>query len=71
MRPGLWLDAEAGYGRDDSAATLNAFSGQALYIGPRLRRVDGNAFVSPAWHLKIWGKAISASSALDLATFGR
>jgi hypothetical protein len=72
IMPGLWLGEEARYLRDYSGATLNAFSGQALYIGPTLyARFDGNAFVSVAWDFQIWGKAISAPGALDLANFER
>jgi hypothetical protein len=72
IMPGLWLGGEARYLRDYSGVTLNAFSGQALYIGPTLyARFDGNAFVSAAWEFQIWGKAIAAPGALDLANFER
>jgi hypothetical protein len=70
--PGLWLGGEARYLRDYSGAALNVFSGQALYIGPTLYvRFDGGAFVSAAWDFEIWGKAVSAPGALDLANFER
>jgi hypothetical protein len=72
IMPGLWLGGEARYLRDYSGSALNVFAGQALYIGPTLHtRLSGNAFVSAAWDFQIWGGAIAAPGALDLANFER
>ena len=72
IMPGLWLGGEARYLRDYSGPALNVFAGQALYIGPTVyARLPGNAFVSLAWNLQIWGKPISAPGALDLVNFER
>jgi hypothetical protein len=70
--PGIWLGGEARYLRDYSGAALNALTGQALYIGPTLHaRLGRNAFMSVAWNSQVWGGAIIAPGALDLANFER
>jgi len=72
IMPGLWLGGETRYLRDYSGAALNAFSGQALYVGPTFyARLGGNAFVSAACNFQIWGGAIAAPGALDLTNFER
>jgi hypothetical protein len=72
IMPGLWLGAETRYLRDYSGSTLNVFAGQAFYLGPTLyAKLGGNAFVSAAWNFQIWGKAVAAPGALDLANFER
>jgi hypothetical protein len=70
--PNVWLGGEARYLRDYSGAALNAFSGQAVYVGPTLyARLSGNAFVSLAWNFQIWGGATTAAGSLDLVNFER
>jgi hypothetical protein len=70
--PGLWLGVEARYLRDYSGAALNVFSGQAVYFGPTVYvRLGQKAFMSAAWDLQVWGGAIAAPGALDLANFER
>jgi hypothetical protein len=72
VMPGLWLGGEARYLRDYGGAALNVFSGQAVYVGPTLyARLGRKAFVSAAWDIQIWGGAITAPGALDLANFER
>jgi hypothetical protein len=72
VMPGVWLGAEARYVRDYSGSTLNAFSGQALYIGPTFyARLGSKAFMSAAWDFQIWGGATGAPGALDLTNFER
>src|SRR5215470_497390 len=72
LMPGLWLGGEARYLRDYSGATLNVFSGRAVYVGPTLYVGLGReAFVSAAWDIQIRGRAIAAPGALDLANFER
>jgi hypothetical protein len=72
VMPGLWMGGEVRYLRDYSGAALNIFSGQAVYVGPTLyARLGRKAFVSAAWDIQIWGGAITAPGALDLANFER
>jgi hypothetical protein len=72
IMPNVWLGGEARYLRDYRGAALNAFSGQAVYIGPTLyARLSGKAFVSLAWNFQIWGGATMAPGALDLVNFER
>ncbi|HLK84796.1 MAG TPA: hypothetical protein VKT99_25335 [Xanthobacteraceae bacterium] len=72
IAPGLWLGGETRYLRDYSGAALNVFAGQALYTGPTVyARVGSDAFVSAAWDIQIWGGAVGAPGALDLANFER
>jgi hypothetical protein len=70
--PGLWLGGEARYLRDYSGATLNIFSGQAVYGGPTVyMRLGPRAFVSAALAFQVWGSAAAAPGALDLVNFER
>jgi hypothetical protein len=70
--PNVWFGGEARYLRDYSGAALNAFSGEAVYVGPTLYlRLNGKAFVSLAWNFQIWGGATTAPGALDLVNFER
>jgi hypothetical protein len=72
IRPGLWLGGEARYLRDYSGATLNVFSGQAVYAGPTVyMRFGQKAFVSAALGFQVWGGAVAAPGALDLTNFER
>jgi hypothetical protein len=72
IMPSVWLGGEARYLRDYSGAALNAFSGQAVYIGPTIyARLGGRAFMSAAWNFQIWGGATAAPGALDLVNFER
>jgi len=72
IMPGVWMGAEARYIRDYSGAALNAFSGQALYVGPTFNtRLGSSAFMSAALDVQVWGGAAAASGALDLTNFER
>jgi hypothetical protein len=72
ITPDVWLGGEARYLRDYSGAALNAFSGQALYIGPTLyARLGKRAFMSVAWDVQVWGGATTMPGALDLTNFER
>jgi hypothetical protein len=72
IRPGLWLGSEVRYLRDYTGATLNAFSGQAVYAGPAVyMRFGRSAFASAAWEFQIRGHAVAAPGALDLMNFER
>jgi hypothetical protein len=71
IMPGVWLGAEARSLRDYSGPALNAFSGQALYIGPTFHLRLGKAFVSAAWDIQVWGSATAAPGARDLTNFER
>jgi hypothetical protein len=71
--PSRWLGGEARYARDYAGAALNAFSGQALYIGPTLSVHFGQrAFATVAWNVQAWGAAINnVPGSLDLTNFER
>jgi hypothetical protein len=72
ISPDAWLGGEARYLRDYSGAALNAFSGQAVYVGPTIyMRLGRKTFVSAAWNFQVWGNAIAAPGALDLSNFER
>jgi hypothetical protein len=72
IMPGVWLGAEARYLRDYNGTALNAFSGQAFYIGPTFHvRLGSKAFISGAWNAQVWGRAKAAPGALDLTNFER
>ena len=72
IMPGVWLGGEARYLRDYSGAALDAFSGQAIYIGPTVyAQLGAKAFVSAAWEFQVWGGAVAAPGALDLVNFER
>jgi hypothetical protein len=72
IRPGVWLGGEARYLRDYSGATLNVFAGQAVYAGPTVYvRFGPKAFVSAALEFQVWGSAVAAPGAFDLANFER
>ncbi len=58
--------------RDYSGVALNAFSGQALYIGPTFyTRLGSRAFMSAALDVQVWGGAVTAPGPLDLTNFER
>jgi hypothetical protein len=70
--PGLWLGAEARYLRSYDGATLNALSGQAVYLGPTAFVVlPDNYWLSAALNFQIWGRAVGLPGALDLTNFER
>jgi hypothetical protein len=72
IMPSVWLGGEARYLRDYNGAALNAFSGQAVYIGPTIyARLGGRAFMSAAWSFQMWGGVTAAPGALDLVNFER
>ena len=69
---GVWLGGEVRYLRDYSGAALNAFSGQALYIGPTFyAQLGDKAFMSAAWNVQVSGGAATMPGALDLTNFER
>jgi hypothetical protein len=70
--PGLWLGGEVRYLRSYGGASLEVFSGQALYAGPTLyTRVGKQGWMSAAFNFQIWGRAVEVPSALDLVNFER
>jgi hypothetical protein len=72
VSPGWWAGAEARYLRSYEGAGLNAFSGQALYLGPTLyARIGEKAWLSAAWNFQAWGGAVGLPGALDLTNFER
>ena len=72
VMPGVFIGAEARNLRHYEGLGLNAFAGQALYIGPTLYATFGQGyFLSAAWNVQVWGAVAGTSGALDLDNFER
>ena len=72
IAPDLWLGGEARYLRSYDGASLQVFSGQALYAGPTLyARIGKQGWVSAAFNIQIWGGAVGVPGGLDLVNFER
>jgi hypothetical protein len=70
--PGLWLGGELRYLRSYDGAALETFSGQAIYAGPTLyTRLGKQGWMSAAFNIQAWGRAVGVPSALDLVNFER
>jgi hypothetical protein len=66
VMPGVFIGAEARNLRHYDGLGLNAFAGQALYIGPTLYATFGERyFDSAAWNVQVWGAVAGTSGALD------
>jgi hypothetical protein len=69
---GLWLGAEARYLRSYNGATLNVFSGHALYLGPTVfAALPNNFWLSAALDFQVRGRAVGIPRSLDLTNFER
>jgi hypothetical protein len=70
--PGVWFGGELRYLRSYDGAALEIFSGQALYAGPTFyTRLGKQGWMSAAFDIQAWGRAVGVRSALDLVNFER
>jgi hypothetical protein len=68
----LWLGAEARYLRSYDGATLNVFSGHALYLGSTVfAALPNNFWLSAALDFQVRGRAVGIPRSLDLTNFER
>jgi hypothetical protein len=72
VMPGVFVGAEARNLRHYDGLGLNAFAGQALYVGPTFfARLTERLFLSAAWNVQAWGAVAGSGGALDLTNFER
>jgi hypothetical protein len=72
VKPGTFLGAEMRYLRDYDGIGLNAFAGQALFVGPTFYVSLSKHFaVSGSWTAQVAGHAMGVPGALDLQNFER
>jgi hypothetical protein len=72
VMPGMWMGGEVRYLRSYQGAALEAFTGQALYLGPTLyAKLGEKGWLSATVSFQAWGGAVSTPGALDLTNFER
>jgi len=72
MRPGILLGGEARYLRKYDGIGLDAFAGQALFIGPTAYfQLSERSRLTAAWGIQTWGQRPGSNAALDLVNFER
>jgi hypothetical protein len=72
IAPGVFVGGEVRYLSHYDGLGLDAFSGQALYLGPALYvRLSERAFLSAGWNVQVWGSAAGMPGPLDLTHFER
>lgn len=72
VKPGVFVGAEARYLRSHEGLILNAFKGEAFFLGPTFyTRLTTNSFMSVAWNAQVAGRAAGETGALDLTNFER
>jgi hypothetical protein len=70
--PGLYLGGEARYLRAYDGIGLNAFAGEALYVGPTLYALLWpKTNMTLAWNMQVAGHAVGDPGHLDLVNFER
>jgi hypothetical protein len=71
-RPGLFLGGEARYLRQYEGIGLEAFAGQALFVGPTAYfQLSKHSRLTAAWSVQAWGRPAGSHAALDLVNFER
>jgi hypothetical protein len=69
---GVWIGGEVRYFRSYEGAGLDKFTGHAVYVGPTLyARFGEKAWLSAAFDVQAWGRAVTSPGALDLVNFER
>lgn len=72
VQPGMMIGAEARYLRSYDGLGLDAFTGQALFLGPTFyMKFNDKVWMSAAWSIQVAGHAASEPGALDLTNFER
>lgn len=72
LRPGILLGGEARYLRKYDGIGLEAFSGQALFVGPTVYvQLSERSRLTASWSVQAWGRLAGSNAALDLVNFER
>jgi hypothetical protein len=73
LMPELLIGVEAWYLRHYDGMWLNAFTGDAVYVGPSVYyQISRKMFVSAAWNVQVAGRDVEdADARLNLAEFSR
>jgi hypothetical protein len=72
VRPGVLLGGEARYVRQYDGLGLDAFAGQALFVGPTAYvKLSERSRLTAAWSIQAWGRPAGSAAALDLTNFER
>jgi hypothetical protein len=72
VRPGLFLGGEARYLRKYEGIGLDAFAGQAVFVGPTVYiKLSDRARLTATWSVQAWGQAAGSPGTLDLVDFER
>ena len=72
VRPDILLGGEVRYFRKYDGIGLDAFSGQALFIGPTAYfQLSERSRLTATWSVQAWGKQAGSNAALDLVNFER
>jgi hypothetical protein len=72
LKPGAFFGAEMRYLRDYDGLGINAFAGEALFVGPIFYvSVTKQFAVSGSWTVQVAGHATAVPGALDLQNFER
>jgi hypothetical protein len=72
VQPGILIGAEARYLRSFDGLGLDAFAGQAFFIGPTFyAKFNERIWMSAAWSLQVAGHASNEPGSLDLTNFER
>ena len=70
--PEVLIGVEADYYRHYEGTFLNAFTGDALFIGPTLYyKFARKMFMTAAWNAQVWGREIETGQRLNLEEFSR
>ena len=68
----VFVGVDVRYFRQYDGLPLNAFAGQALYLGPTFyANLGPHALISAAWETQVWGAVSGALAGLDLVHFDR
>lgn len=72
VRPDFLLGAEARYLRKYDGIGLEAFAGQALFVGPTAYfQLTERSRLTASWSMQAWGRPAGSAASLDLVNFER
>jgi hypothetical protein len=72
VRPGFFLGGEARYLRKYEGIGLDAFVGQAVFVGPTAYfKLSERSRLTAAWSFQAWGHSAATAGTLDLVDFER
>ena len=71
--PSVFVGAEAWYLRHYDGSFFNAFTGDAIFVGPTLyAQLGPKAFMTAAWNAQVWGHDVEVpGSTLNFGEFTR